>query len=136
MYIKSFAFITAFIFTLLSNPVQKLSDLDNYGSMMEDKDASFPGGSSGWAQFLKKNLKANTPIKRKAPVGRYQVVIKFEIFTDGSLINIEPITNFGYGMEEEAVRVISKSPNWIPASQNGKPVIAKRMQPITFVVPK
>jgi hypothetical protein len=37
-------------------------------------------------------------------------------------------------MEEEAMRMISKGPHWIPAIQNGHQVTAYRKQPITFVV--
>jgi protein TonB len=37
-------------------------------------------------------------------------------------------------MEDEAVKVIRKGPNWVPAIQNGRPVKAYRKQPITFVV--
>jgi protein TonB len=37
-------------------------------------------------------------------------------------------------MEEEAMRVIKKGPNWTPAQQNGRFVNAYRRQPITFQV--
>ena len=37
-------------------------------------------------------------------------------------------------MEQEAVKVIKKGPNWKPALQNGRNVNAYRKQPITFVV--
>jgi protein TonB len=37
-------------------------------------------------------------------------------------------------MCEEAMRVIKKTKNWIPAIQNGRNVNAYRRQPITFVV--
>ncbi|MEQ1678624.1 MAG: energy transducer TonB, partial [Chitinophagaceae bacterium] len=44
------------------------------------------------------------------------------------------LTNHGYGMEEEAMRVIKKGPKWTPAVQNGRQVKAYRKQPITFQV--
>ena len=44
------------------------------------------------------------------------------------------MTNHGYGMEEEAMRVIKKGPKWTPAVQNGRSVKAYRKQPITFQV--
>ncbi|MBC7873898.1 MAG: energy transducer TonB, partial [Ferruginibacter sp.] len=40
----------------------------------------------------------------------------------------------GYGMEEEAIKVIKKGPKWEPAVQNGRQVKAYRKQPITFQV--
>ena len=44
------------------------------------------------------------------------------------------MTNWGYGMENEVVRIIKNSPAWVPAVQDGKQVQAYRKQPITFVV--
>jgi len=44
------------------------------------------------------------------------------------------LTNWGYGMENEVVRIIKNSPAWVPAVQDGKQVQAYRKQPITFVV--
>ena len=40
----------------------------------------------------------------------------------------------GYGTAEEAVRVMKLSPNWIPAKQNGKPVLYKNKQTITYSI--
>ena len=53
---------------------------------------------------------------------------------DGSVSQIIPLTAHGYGMEEEAIRVIKNSPGWTPAEQNGTPVNSFRIQPISFVV--
>ena len=44
------------------------------------------------------------------------------------------MTNWGYGMENEVVRIIKNGPAWVPAVQDGKQVQAYRKQPITFVV--
>jgi protein TonB len=43
-------------------------------------------------------------------------------------------TSYGYGMEEEAVRIIRKGPTWLPAMQGEYKVNAYRIQPIVFVV--
>jgi len=40
----------------------------------------------------------------------------------------------GYGTREEAIRVIKKGPNWKPAIQNGREVIYRHKQNITFRV--
>ena len=53
---------------------------------------------------------------------------------DGSISDVRALTKHGYGMEEEAVRVIKKGPAWTPAIQNGRSVNAYRKQPITFQV--
>jgi hypothetical protein len=62
------------------------------------------------------------------------VVVQFIVNTDGTIIDIKPLTDHGFGMEEEAVRVISRGPKWNPAIQGGKQVKAYRRQPVTFQV--
>jgi protein TonB len=83
---------------------------------------------------LQTNLKADIPVRRKAPAGIYTVVVQFIVDKKGSISDIEALTAFGYGMEGEVVRVLRKSPKWLPAQMNGGPVKAYRKQPITFEV--
>lgn len=99
-----------------------------------EKEAGFAGGTTAWRDFLVANLNTAIPLKNKAPKGMYKVVIKFIVAKDGSIKDIEPVTNFMFGMEDEVMRVISKSPPWIPALQNGRNVNAYRRQPVTFMV--
>lgn len=96
-------------------------------------EATYPGGREEWTKFLRANISSKVPT-RKAPVGTYQVIVRFIVGKDGYLSEVTPETNFGYGMENEVIRLIKKSPKWIPASVNGKPVPAYRRQPVTFVV--
>jgi protein TonB len=37
-------------------------------------------------------------------------------------------------MEEEVVRLMKTSPDWIPAMQNGRNVTAYKKQTVTFVI--
>ena len=99
-----------------------------------EKDPEFPGGLEAWAKFLAENIDKKTAVDNGAPVGSYTVIIKFIVAKDGSVKDVEAETKFGYRMESEVIKVISKSPKWLPAVQNGKPVNAYRRQPITFVV--
>jgi protein TonB len=62
------------------------------------------------------------------------VVVQFIVAKDGTVSDIKALTRYGYGMEQEVVRIIKKSPKWSPAQQNGRTVNAYRKQPITFVV--
>lgn len=97
-------------------------------------EASYPGSSEAWQKFLQKNLNSNVPNKNNAPIGKYTAVVSFMVDKDGLPASIKPVTNFGYGMEEELLRVIERSGKWSPAMQNGKPVKAYRKQPITFLL--
>lgn len=94
-------------------------------------DAKFDGN---WEKFLLRNLNAQTPIDNDAPLGTYKVLIQFVVDIDGTVSDIQPLTNFGYGLEQEAIRVLKKAKKWDPAIQNGRQVKAYRIQAITFQV--
>lgn len=100
----------------------------------EEKEADFGKGGNAWVSYISRNLKADVPVKTGAPEGKYTVVVRFIVNTDGSIDQIESLTKFGFGMEEEVLRIVQKSPKWNPARQFGKNVKAYRLQPITFVV--
>lgn len=97
-------------------------------------ESQFPGGSEGWIKFLQKNLKANVPAKKGAPVGTYTVVVRFVVGKDGKLSDFVIEKNAGYGTGEEVVRMLKKSPKWIPGVQNGTTVSSIKRQPVTFLV--
>ncbi len=97
-------------------------------------EASFKGGEAAWRKYLERNLNPNVPIDNGAPEGLYTVYVQFVVSKDGSISDVRALTNHGYGMEAEAVKVIKKGPNWTPAVQNGRQVNAYRKQPITFQV--
>jgi len=99
-----------------------------------EEEASFPGGQTEWRKFLERNLRGDVATEHGAPAGSYTVVAQFIVDKEGNISEIKPLTNLGYGMEEEVVRIIKKSPKWSPAILNGKPVKAYRKQPITFVI--
>jgi periplasmic protein TonB len=99
-------------------------------------EAAFPGGLPAWGRYIGQNINGNVPYNNNAPVGTYQVMIELIVNTDGSVGDIKLLTHYGYGMEHEAMRVISNSPKWEPAFQDGRNVRAYRMQPITFRVEK
>lgn len=97
-------------------------------------EASYPGGETAWRRFLEQNLNAAVPANKKAPVGVYTVVVQFVVDKEGKVSAIKPLTTYGYGMEEEVVRILRKAPRWNPAIQDGRQVRAYRKQPVTFMV--
>jgi periplasmic protein TonB len=99
-----------------------------------DEEAYFPGKEDGWRSFLEQNLNPTTPVDNGAPAGTYTIYIQFVVDLNGKLSEIKALTKHGYGMEAEVMRILRKSPPWIPAVQDGKPVRAYRKQPVTFQV--
>jgi protein TonB len=97
-------------------------------------EAEFPGGARAWEQFLRRNLHPDVPVDNNAAPGRYTVYLQFIVDKEGKVSDIKALTAHGFGMEEEAIRVLRKATTWHPANQNGRAVKAYRKQPITFVV--
>jgi hypothetical protein len=124
----------------ITNPEQSSKSTIVRGFITERVDTDpgstplFPGGDSAWRNYLRKNINALVPTDKGAPAGQYKIRIRFSVNPDGSLNDFTPLTNFGYGMEEEAIRVIKTGPKWIPVSSNGKAIRAFREQPITYVI--
>ncbi len=98
------------------------------------REAFFPDNLEDWKEFLTDNTNTKVPIRNKAPDGTYQVIVRFVIEPNGKIKAVKAETNHGFGMEEEVIRVIRKSPRWSPAMYLGEYVHAYRRQPITFVV--
>jgi hypothetical protein len=109
-------------------------DLDGRVFERVEVEATFPGGIAGWRKYLEKNLDPNVPVEQGAPIGIYTIIVQFIVDKTGSISNIKTLTNFGYGMEQEVIRIIQKSPAWTPASQDNRNVKAYRKQPVTFVI--
>jgi hypothetical protein len=58
--------------------------------------------------------------------------MQFIIEKDGSLSDIKTIKDPGYGLGDEAIRVLKLSPKWTAATQEGKAVRVMYSLPITF----
>jgi len=100
-----------------------------------DVAAAFPGGAAAWKTFLQQNLNGNIAKLNGAAPGSYTVMIKFMVDMDGSLKDFIAETHLGFGMENEAIRMLRQSPNWKVALIAGHKVRSYFRQPVTFVVP-
>jgi|GEM_PF-1270156 len=117
-------------------PPGEVVPMGKEGNIFEkvEVEAAFPGGLKAWSSFLMENLDAEVPVRNKAKVGRYVVIVQFIVGKDGSISDIKALTKHGHGMEKEVIRIIKKSPNWTPAYQGGRAVRAYRKQPIIFEI--
>jgi protein TonB len=97
-------------------------------------EAAFPGGDGKWRQYLERNCNGQVASDNGAAEGTYTTIVQFVVDKEGNISDVRPLSSHGFGMEEEAMRVIKKGPKWSPAVQNGRQVKAYRKQPITFVV--
>lgn len=118
---------------VVAAPNQETEDYDKEFKVVQIQ-AQFPGGSAAWIRFLEKNLRAEVPVDNGAPPGNYTVTVSFLVDKEGNISEVKAENNPGYGTAEEAVRVIKKGPKWVPAVQNGRNVIYRQKQNITFQV--
>jgi TonB family protein len=95
-----------------------------------EESPNFPGGMEAWGKFMMDNLEYPALAKRMGVEGTVYLV--FEIRTDGSVQNVEILRGIGAGCDEEAMRVVKKSPNWIPGKQRGRNVNVRMRLPVRF----
>lgn len=94
----------------------------------------FDGGKEAWNKFLMKTMDPVVPVDNGAPEGTYTVYVQFIVDMEGNLSDFKALTNHGYGMEEEVIRVLKAGPKWLPGEQNGRKVKAYAKQPVTFAI--
>jgi protein TonB len=79
----------------------------------------FPGGMDQFYRFIYKELKYPESCRFLDLQG--VVELQFTIDNDGSVNNIKVIKQVYPDLDDEAVRVLAKSPKWIPGTHNGIP---------------
>ena len=90
--------------------------------------------------FLKvvSHIKANLKYPEEAQKNKVQgqVVVEFVIDTNGAVINPVIKKGIGSGCDEEALRVVSLMPAWIPGKQDGQNVKVRMILPVVFQISK
>ena len=87
------------------------------------------GGDEGFVSFIKDNIVIPAGPKKSGTV-----FIEFIIETDGSVSNVKvfPRKGLSKSYDQACIDVISKSPKWTPAEQNGELRRLKKIQKISF----
>ncbi len=96
----------------------------------DERNSEYPGALSGWQKFLNKNLKY--PDRAVNIEAEGIVRISFTIDIEGNVIEPFISKTVEYSLDNEALRIIKKTPKWIPAFQNGKFIRSYKIQPIVF----
>ena len=95
-----------------------------------EKMPEFPGGQEALIAYLSKELRYPEEARKSGAAGK--VVTQFVVSENGSISDIQIIRSVGCGCDEEAIRVISKMPQWVPGMQDGVPIKVYFKMPITF----
>lgn len=97
-------------------------------------DAQFPGGTNAWKMYLMNNLNTSIAVKEGWGKGFHTINVEFLVDKNGQISKVVALNKPNSKMAQHCVDIIKKGPNWKPATQNGRIVIAYRKQPITFVI--
>ncbi len=95
-----------------------------------EAESEYPGGQSGWANFLNHNL--HYPDRAMNSNSQGEVILQFIIDKDGSVIQPEINKSVEYSLDEEALRIIGICDKWTAAVQDNRKVKSYKRQPIVF----
>lgn len=112
---------------------------EDMGTARKDKDTvfdiveenpQFPGGEEACMSWLAENIKYPSICVEQWIQGR--VYAQFVVGYDGYITDIQVVRSPDPYLSEEAVRVLSRMPQWKPGRQRGKAVRVKFSLPILF----
>lgn len=129
----SFAFSTKATAQKASNKAD-VKEKDLYVLADVEKLPEFPGGLTEFYKFIGENFKMPAAVGKNKIEGK--TYMQFVIEKDGTLSDIITLKDSGYGIGDEAIRVLKLSPKWIAATQKGKPVRVMYSLPITLQAEK
>lgn len=93
---------------------------------------SFKGGYAGFGEYLGKNIVYPDYARKNLIEGR--VILTFVVEKDGKLTDIKVIRSVDPVLDDEAVRVLEKSPKWIPGVIMGQAVRVQYSVPVNFAL--
>jgi len=92
---------------------------------------AYPGGQSGLDDYITSNIEYPSDAIDNNVEGT--VYVQFAVDNNGKVSNVTTMGNkLGYGLEEEAVKVVSAMPAWTPGQVKGKKVKTWRTLPIVY----
>ena len=140
--------INGYLLTYWNNGKSKRADKYKNGKFIEGKCFSsdgkdtvfydyekmpeFQGGDNELLKYLKKEL--NYPeVSRKNGI-QGKVYVSFVVNVDGHISSVKIARSVNKELDDEALRVVKKMPNWKPGRQDGIIVKVTYMVPVNFML--
>lgn len=117
-------------------PVETTSEIStsNLKSMPQetevDKMPEFVGGMDALTKYLVSNVRYPETAAKEKVTGK--VLVSFVVSKTGEVTNVAVKKGVNKELDEEAKRVISSMPNWIPGEKANKKVDTEMILPIAF----
>lgn len=115
------------------NPGETLEDTNEKIFAVVEQMPEFPSGEAAMMKFIAENLVY--PSIAKDNDIESTIILRFIVKSTGEITNIDVLNKekiVGFGLKEEAIRVIKIMPKWKPGKQNGQPVSVYYYLPIRF----
>ncbi|MEL1245762.1 energy transducer TonB [Flavobacterium sp. DGU11] len=109
-------------------PATPESDVYNVAGLQVKPE--YPGGMKAFYQFISNNFHVPDLDLEEDFVAK--IFVSFVIEKDGSLSGIKVVRDAGYGLGNEAVRVLKLSKKWTPGMQNGQVVRTSYSLPVSI----
>jgi protein TonB len=100
--------------------------------LVVEKMPEFAGGMEALMRYLRSHLRYPSAALREQAEGR--VYVSFVVQADGTIADISVPKGLGYGLDEEAQRVVRQMPAWTPGRQSNHAVPVRFTLPITFKI--
>jgi len=89
---------------------------------------SFPGGVEAWDEYVRAYLHKNLPGNHRDGI----CMVRFIVDTDGKVYGAEALTLKGSSLATTMMGAVMSSPEWTPATQDGKKVKAYVILPMQY----
>jgi len=90
----------------------------------------FPGGNAKLVAFINENRRYPAEAYKKGIQGR--VTCSFVVNADGSVSHISILRGVEHSLNQEALRIMSKMPEWTPGRHDGQTVPVRVVWSVPF----
>jgi len=118
-----------------AKPVAKAKkDAKTETQEVPDRKAEFVGGNAAMEKYIVANLKYQDKLDQDTSIKTRNVFMKFMVDKTGKVTEVSVMKGIKGCKEcnEEATRVVSSMPNWLPAYENNEAKEEWHTLPITF----
>lgn len=129
MYKCDFEIKKAFETTLFYKHTESYTTNNSFNACI-DNMPQFPGGTDRLNHYLANSFKY--PLEAKKLDLKGKVYVSFVVDKTGKITDIKIIKSLHFLLDNEAIRLVKSMPDWIPGTQDGKPVNIMHTLPISF----